>query len=177
MKNPTPLNVQALPLAAMDFDTRAYRKTLSQFPTGVTVMTALQDDGRPVGMTVNSFASVSLTPPVILWSIARSTPSYAAFANAQNFVVNFLAEDQKNLSTKFSRPSDDKFSDVVWSRGLNGIPVLSGCVAHIECTLRERHVVGDHDILLGDVVRFAWEDKLPLAFALSDYKRLVEMVG
>ena len=188
MKNPALLHIQPSPLAVTmpttdaqtamtDFDTRSYRKALSQFPTGVTIMTALLSDGRPVGMTVNSFASVSLSPPVILWSIARSTPSYAVFANAKSFVVNFLAEDQKHLSNKFSRPSEDKFADVAWTPGLNGVPVLAGCVAHIECTLRERHAVGDHDILLGNVARFAWDDKPPLAFALSDYKRLAEVLG
>lgn len=160
----------------VEIDTGAYRKALGQFPTGVAVVTMLRSDGRPVGITINSFASVSLSPPVILWSIARSTPSYSVFVNATHFTANFLAEDQKALSTKFSRPSEDKFAGVEWASGLHGAPILAGCTAYIECSLRERIMVGDHDILLGDVMGFSSTDRPPLAFALSDYKRLAKMI-
>ena len=159
-----------------EVDTGAYRKVLAQFPTGVAVMTVLLADGRPLGITINSFSSVSLSPPVILWSISRSTPSYSAFAGATHFAVNFLAEGQKDLSTKFSRPSEDKFSGVEWASGLDGVPILVGCTAYMECSLRERIVVGDHDIILGDVLGFSSTDKQPLVYALSDYKRLARVI-
>lgn len=155
------------------FDASAYRKTLGRFPTGVAIITAVDGSNNLVGMTVNSFASVSLTPPIILWSVARTTPSYLSFTRARFFIVNILSEDQEDISYKFSRPSQDKFSGVQWRPGINGAPLIEGCVAHLECSLNDCIGVGDHDIILGNVERFACTEKLPLAFALNGYKRVV----
>lgn len=164
-------------LAVPPFDARDYRKALGRFPTGVAVMTALDIRGERIGMTVNSFVSVSLTPPIILWCIARSTPSYLAFSRASYFAVNILAHDQQPVSNRFSRPSGDKFADIAWTRGLEGVPLISGCAAHLECSLRERHVVGDHDIIFGNVERYTYTEEAPLAYALSGYQRVVEFTG
>jgi len=155
------------------FDARDYRKALGHFPTGVAVITALDVHGARVGMTVNSFVSVSLSPPIILWCIARSTPSYLAFARANYFAVNILAHGQQALSNRFARPSDDKFAGVPCRRGLDGVPLIEGCAAHLECSLHERHVVGDHDIIFGHVQQFTCAGAEPLAFAMSGYGRVV----
>lgn len=157
------------------FDLRGYRSALGHFPTGVTIMTAVDIDGRQIGMTVNSFASVSLDPAIILWSIVRTTPSYLAFSRATYFAVNVLAEEQCDLSTRFSRASPDKFAGVACERGIGGVPLIEGCAARFECSLRERHVAGDHDIILGNVERFSHSERKPLAFALSGYRRIADM--
>lgn len=162
-------------LAEQPFDAREYRRALGRFPTGVAVMTVLDIHGERIGMTVNSFVSVSLTPPIVLWCVARSTPSYLVFSRASHFAVNILAHDQQAVSNRFARPSDDKFAGIAWTRGLNGVPLISGCAAHLECSLRERHVVGDHDLIFGDVERYTCTDEAPLAYALSGYQKVVEI--
>jgi len=164
-------------LAAPPFDARDYRKALGRFPTGVAVMTALDIHGERIGMTVNSFVSVSLTPPIILWCIARSTPSYLAFSRASYFAVNVLAHDQQLVSNRFARASEDKFGGIDWTRGLDGVPLISGCAAQLECSLRERHVVGDHDIIFGNVERYTYTEEAPLAYALSGYQKVVEIAN
>lgn len=153
-------------------DGRDFRKALGRFPTGVAVVTALDAQGLRLGMTINSFSSVSLVPPIVLWSVAHQAPSYAAFAAARHFVINVLAEDQLAVSNQFSRPSDDKFAGVAWTPGLAGVPVLSGCVATFECAVRELCRAGDHDVMLGDVQRYSHAERTPLAFALSSYARV-----
>lgn len=157
-----------LPTAPV-IDGRDFRKALGRFPTGVAVVTALDAQGGKLGMTINSFASVSLEPPIVLWSVAHKAPSYAAFAAARHFVINVLAQDQLSVSNQFSRPSDDKFAGVNWTPGVAGAPVLGGCVASFECAVREIFRAGDHDVMLGDVQRYSHAERAPLAFALSSY--------
>lgn len=140
------------------------RNALGQFATGVTIVTTLDDNGDYVGMTVNSFSSVSLDPPLILWSISETSYGIDVFRGASHFCINILSTDQVNLAQKFSQASEEKFNGLAIARGLNGIPLIEGCLAHFECTTEARYPGGDHIILLGRVMRFASVNKDPLLF-------------
>lgn len=154
------------------FDPRDFRNALGTFVTGVTVVTTLAEDGRPVGLTCNSFSSVSLTPPLILWSLSLYSPNLQAFLKAATFAVNVLAADQIELSRKFATPRSDKFAGVIWHAGALGAPLLPGAAATLECRNEARHYTGDHVILIGEVVRYAYRDVEPLVFARGRYRHL-----
>lgn len=143
---------------------RAFRDALGQFCTGVTAITGLATDGEPVGMTVNSFSSLSLEPPLILWSIANTTPSFNCFTQGAPFVVNMLAEDQEALALQFAQSGVDKFEGVETLMGAHGVPIIPDCVAYLECTVDARHPGGDHDIIVGLVNRVFNFGKAPLLF-------------
>jgi len=137
------------------FDVRAFRNALGSFPTGVAVITTTGADGRPVGLTCNSFSSVSLEPPLVSWGLRINSKSLAAFQAAGAFAINILAEDQKHLSAHFaSGQIADKFEGVAWRPGLQGLPVLEDCVATFECSKFAEHLAGDHVLFLGEVRRF-----------------------
>ena len=134
---------------------RAFRLALGRFVTGVTVVTALASDKRGVGMTVNSFNSVSLDPPLVLWSIDRNGSLYDAFAEAERFAVNVLGAGQIDLARRFAGVPAERFDGVEVDHGIGGVPLLKGCIACFECITRHRHSGGDHLILVGEVERFA----------------------
>lgn len=150
-------------------DTRAFRLCLGRFVTGVTVITALARDGRPVGLTVNSFNSVSLEPPLVLWSIDRRGTFYAAFAEAGRFAVNVLGAEQKDLSRRFAGVPDDRFDGVEIEPGQGGVPLLKGCIAWFECRTRHRYDGGDHLILVGEVDRFEQRPGQELLYFAGQY--------
>jgi flavin reductase (DIM6/NTAB) family NADH-FMN oxidoreductase RutF len=136
------------------FDTADLRRAMGRFATGVTVVTTVSArgaDGRPVGVTANSFSSVSLDPPIVLWSLRLESPSRAAFDAAGRFVINVLALDQLELSRRFASPLPDKFAGVAHRAGLEGLPVLEGSAAVFECRTEQRLEVGDHVLYLGRV--------------------------
>lgn len=139
------------------FDRKAFRRALGHFATGVTVITArIPGASGHVGITANSFNSVSLDPPLVLWSLERAALSLPVFEQAGEFVVNVLAADQVALSNRFAgRGQGDKFRGVRWREGLGGAPVLFGCAATFQCRRRLAHDGGDHVIFLGEVVEFA----------------------
>jgi flavin reductase (DIM6/NTAB) family NADH-FMN oxidoreductase RutF len=141
----------------------AFREALGQFPTGVTIVTAAGAD-RPVGMTANSFASVSLDPPLVLWSVAKATPSFAAFVAADAFAVHFLGADQRDLAMRFASRIDDKFAGLDHRPGVTGAPVLAGVEPLLECRVWARHDGGDHMILVGEVVHIRSRAHQPLLF-------------
>ncbi|WP_244817479.1 flavin reductase family protein [Caballeronia sp. Lep1P3] len=149
-------------------DSRAFRRCLGQYPTGVAVITASHDSGL-VGMTVNSFASVSLDPPLILWSIRRESRSVEAFQSAEHFVVNVLAHDQIEVSNWFCKGHPEKFEQVAWEAGLGGAPLIHGAVAHLECQRVSIQEAGDHLILIGEVKQYAHFDGKPLTFSNGEY--------
>lgn len=150
-------------------DRRAFRQCLGQFATGVTVMTT-QAGGHPAGVTANSFSSVSLEPPLVLWSISRTSRSFHAFAEANCFAVNILGQDQIRLSQIFSNSeADNKFAEVDWSIGRHGAPVLDGVTALLECEREAMYEGGDHVIIVGRVLRFAMSQSEPLIFAQGRY--------
>lgn len=157
-------------------DTRAFRRCLAQFGTGVTVITAQAGDLR-AGVTVNSFSSLSLDPPLILWAINRESKSRPVFEAATHFAVNVLASDQIEVSRCFATPADDKFARVAWERGEWGAPVLSNVLATLECESEARYEGGDHILMVGRVKRFSRFEKDPLLFVQGRYGVAVDHPG
>lgn len=147
------------------FDTREFRRALGTFPTGVAVVTARAASGAFVGLTINSFSSLSLDPPLVLWSLNAASPSLGAFDRAQHFAVNILAEDQVELARRFAAQRPNKFAQLEIHSGVDGVPLLAGCAARIECRNSARHNGGDHILFIGHVERFAYDaGKRPLVF-------------
>jgi flavin reductase (DIM6/NTAB) family NADH-FMN oxidoreductase RutF len=140
------------------------RATLASFATGVAVITTTTEDGAPHGMTVNSFNAVSLDPALVLWSLALSAGSLPIWRAARGFAVNILAQDQSDLCRLFSSRIEDRFSQVDWHRGLDGLPVLDGAVATLQCRYWARYPGGDHEIMVGHVLACARNDQVPLVY-------------
>jgi len=152
------------------FDRRELRRALGQFATGVTVVTARADDGRRIGVTANSFTSLSLDPPLVLWCLAKGAPSLPEFLESGHFAVNVLAADQHHLSRQFSTPAPDKFAGVPVSEGPGGVPLLDGVLARFTCRHVRNHDGGDHVIFIGEVERFEEFDGEPLVFHSGFYR-------
>jgi flavin reductase (DIM6/NTAB) family NADH-FMN oxidoreductase RutF len=170
-----PANELASDNAAID--PRDFRTALGTFATGVTIITAVTADGRPYGLTCNSFASVSLNPPLVLWSLGMFSQGLSTFQNASHFTVNVLGASQQELSNKFAKSSNDKFAGVDWTPGLGGAPVLANCVASFQCRAANRYYGGDHIIFLGAVEAYAYNRQEPLLFARGGYGRFVPPEG
>ena len=165
-----PESVAAEPAAAR-FDLRDFRGALATFATGVTIVTTRGRSGEPVGLTVNSFASVSLDPPLVLWSQSLYAQSLPAFQEGSHFVVNVLAADQVELAKRFAGEHDNRFLDVEHIVPDHGAPVIAGCAAHFECRNEARYYGGDHIIFLGRVERYAHTRKATLMFCHGRYMR------
>src|SRR5213079_3737442 len=157
--------------SAEGFNTRELRSALGSFATGVTIITTRDRDGTPHGMTANSFSSVSLNPPLVLWSSSLYAQSLPPLQESPHFCVNILAYDQIELSNKFAKQADDKFIDVDHIIPESGAPVITGAAAHFECRNEFRHYGGDHIIFIGHVERFAYTDKPTLMFCRGQYIR------
>jgi len=146
-------------------DPRDLRKALGCYPTGVAIVSTLSPEGLPVGLTINSFASVSMAPPLLLWSLARRSPSLAAFEQSSHFAVSVLAEDHEVLCRQFSNPSVvDKFAGVARDDGRLGIPLIAGAVAQFECRRESSFIAGDHVVFFGYIERYRWRNASPLLF-------------
>jgi flavin reductase (DIM6/NTAB) family NADH-FMN oxidoreductase RutF len=154
-------------------DPRDFRRALGTYATGVTVITAMAADGKPVGLTCNSFASVSLNPPLVLWSLVTFSPSMSVFQNADYFAVNVLGTSQRHLAMQFSRPADDKFAGVMWTPGLGDAPLLADTVASFQCRSVARYYGGDHIIFLGAVESYTYNHGEPLLFARGGFGQFV----
>ncbi len=141
-----------------------FRTALGSFVTGVTIVTASDGAGHDVGVTANSFNSVSLDPPMVLWSLARKSASLPVFAAASHFAVHILAADQEALSNRFAKPAADKFAGLEVGRGAGGAPLLTGSAAQFQCRTAFQHEGGDHVIFVGEVERFERSARPPLAF-------------
>ncbi len=150
-------------------DPRLFRRALGNFATGVTVMTARGPDGQQVGVTANSFNSVSLDPPLILWSIDKRSGSYPVFRDASHFAVNILAADQIELSNRFARPAEDKFAGLALQTGAGGVPLLEDCAARFVCERHALHEGGDHWIVIGKVVALDDFGRAPLLYHQGSY--------
>ena len=149
-----------------------FRTALGSFATGVTIVTTITPDGADVGMTANSFNSVSLDPPMVLWSIGKNALSRPAFAAADHFAVHILASDQEELSNRFARRGEDKFAGLELERGPGNIPLLAGCSARFKCRTAYLYEGGDHDIIVGEVLEFDHFEKKPLLFHRGKYSLL-----
>jgi 4-hydroxyphenylacetate 3-hydroxylase, reductase component len=150
-------------------DSRAFRNALGHYATGVTVVTTMSPQG-PLGMTVNSFASVSLEPPLILWSPARKSVRFAAFSDASHFAVHILCDTQRDLAVLFASSGLEPFDGLSYGRGLGGVPLLQDCAACFECKKHAGYDGGDHLILVGEVLRMTDVDKTPLVYHRGGYK-------
>lgn len=151
---------------------RALRDALGCFATGVAVVTALSDEGRPVGLTINSFNSLSLDPPLILWSLRASSPLAACFVPGTRFAVNVLGSAQEAVARQFSTPRPDRFVGIRWRMGPSALPHLDGAVAYFDCRLQDSHEAGDHRLLIGAVERFAAPEGEPLLFVHGSFRTL-----
>jgi len=154
-------------------DPRDFRNALGTYATGVTIITAAGTDGKPYGLTCNSFASVSLNPPLVLWSLVLYSSSLSVFQNAGHFAVNVLGASQQALANKFAKSSEDKFVDVEWTPGVGNAPLLKDSVANFQCRAVNRYYGGDHVIFLGAVEAYAYNRNEPLLFARGGYGRFV----
>lgn len=151
------------------FDPLQLRRALGSYGTGVTVVSTLAAGGRLVGVTANSFSSVSLDPPIVLWSLNRRSPSLAAFDDCGRFVINVLGLEQVALSRRFASPLQDKFDGVAHQRGLAGLPVLHDTAATFECRTEQRLEVGDHVLYLGRVEAFEHRHGVGLLYCQGRY--------
>lgn len=148
---------------------RDLRDALGRFATGVTVVTTTTPDG-PVGITANSFASVSLDPPIVLWSIARHSKRFAAFAECRHFAVHVLGAEQLDLGRRFAR-SGEAFAGLDHALSDKGVPLIPGCLSRFECARMEGHDGGDHLIVVGRVTAAALREGEPLLFSGGGYGR------
>ncbi len=145
-------------------DPKALRNTLSCFPTGVAIATSVARDGTPIGVTISSFNSVSMDPPLVLWSLARNAGSLPEYLAHPGFAINILSAEQATLCKLFSSPERNRFAALDWHAGHNGVPVIAGCAATLECTTHAVFDGGDHEIMVGRVDRHSATDLTPLVF-------------
>ena len=155
-------------------DAKQFRQALGSFTTGVTVVTTRGTEGEDVGLTANSFNSVSLDPPMVLWSLDRKSSSAAAFMAAEHFAVHILASDQEHVSNQFAKRGVDRFAGLAVERGHGEVPLLDGCSARFECRTSYRHDGGDHVIFVGEVVSFDSFGRAPLVFHGGNYGLLMK---
>jgi flavin reductase (DIM6/NTAB) family NADH-FMN oxidoreductase RutF len=155
---------------ASSLDPKELRRAFGSFVTGVTIVTALDAHGHPVGLTANSFSSVSLDPPLVLWSLARNAPSVGDFTGASHFAINVLAANQHHLSRRFATPLPDKFTEVDCCEGTAGVPLLDGVIARFVCRNVRQYDGGDHLIFIGEVERYDRFDGEPLVFHAGRYQ-------
>jgi flavin reductase (DIM6/NTAB) family NADH-FMN oxidoreductase RutF len=146
-----------------------FRRALAQYATGVTVVTTLAPDGTPTGLTVNSFSSVSLDPPLVLWSLSLKSESLAVFRECERYLIHVLAADQLQIAKRFATRGADKFGPTAWRPTDDGLPLLAGCTAWFECGNRSQYEEGDHVILVGRVEAFQTIGGAPLIFHNARY--------
>ena len=159
------LSIQAPPA----IDSAELRRCLGSFVTGVTVITVLDDAGNPIGMTANSFNSVSLDPPLIVWSLRTNARTFPVYSKAKRFVVNILSEEQVEVSNRFAKSGPDRFDGVAITPGIDGLPLIDGCSAYLECHTEATYPGGDHLLFLGRVERIVGSARKPLAFGAGKY--------
>ncbi|TDQ42922.1 flavin reductase family protein [Aureibacillus halotolerans] len=143
---------------------QTYKDVMSKYPTGVTIVTTTGEDGEPVGLTVNSFASVSIDPLLVLWSIDDHVNSKNIFANAKGFAVHILAEEQGDLCWTFARKDVDRFASCKWSLSPNGLPIIEGAKAVLQCDTYQAVPAGDHTVMIGKVIDIENSDRTPMIY-------------
>lgn len=154
-------------------DAREFRNALGTFATGVTIITTMSEEGEPIGLTANSFSSVSLDPPMVLFCLGRLSYSFAHFENSKHFVVNILSESQETQSNHFAKPSVDKWNDVTYDLCGNGCPAFKDALAIFECATHDLHDAGDHVIIVGEVEEFRYRaEGDPLLYYRGRYAQI-----
>ena len=154
---------------------RSLRDAFGQFATGITVVTTASESGQPIGLTANSFASVSLEPPLVSWCVDKESTRYSEFAIAKRYTISVLSGQQKHLSDLFALRSwdDTVFEDIDWYPGENQVPQFPDVAARFHCQTRHRYEGGDHLILVGEVLEYESDPQSPLIFFQGDYRQLV----
>jgi flavin reductase (DIM6/NTAB) family NADH-FMN oxidoreductase RutF len=153
--------------------TRAeFRRACGRFPTGIAIASVLDHQGTPHGLTVSSFTSVSLDPPLILICLGHRVSAIDVFRASAHFGINVLAEGQRDLAERFAQKEQPRFDGLKWRRGKTGVPLLPGVLAALECAVRQRLTAGDHDIFVGEVVRARVAGGDPLIHFVGAYRRL-----
>src|SRR3954447_21169693 len=160
-------------LSASSIDPKVLRRALGAFATGVTIVTTTGPESADVGLTANSFSSVSLSPPMVLWSLAKTSSSIEAFRRAGHFAVHILAADQEALSGRFASKGIDKFDGLELECGHGGIPMLHACTARFECRTTFQYEGGDHVIFVGEVLGFTHSERAPLVFHGGRYGMVI----
>ena len=152
-----------------DIDSGEFRNVLGHFPTGVTAVTAV-NNGKPIGMAIGSFTSVSLAPPLVAFLPAKESGSWKEIREAGSFCVNVMGQDQMEVCGVMASRAEDKFADVEWSPAGSGSPIISGSIAYIDCDIEMIHDGGDHDIVIGRVLKLeVMDSKSPLVFFQGNY--------
>jgi len=142
-----------------------FKNAMANYPTGVSVVTTTDENDKPVGLTVNSFASVSVDPLLVLWSIDRRVSTYEPFSNTNKFAVNILREDQADLAYTFSSSDDDdRFTNCSWNFSENGLPIIDNVITTLQCTLYKQVEAGDHLTLIGEVIDIQTNEENPLLY-------------
>lgn len=150
-------------------DPRQLRNALGRFPTGVTVITTRAPNGKREGLTANSFSALSLSPPLVLWSLVSKSGSLPGFLASGHFAINVLASNQTEISHRFATPSEDKFADLTVEDGVGGSPLLRGVLAAFECSVEQHLEAGDHVLFIGRVHRIRYREGDPLIFNAGRY--------
>lgn len=163
---------EGLPERLRAVSSEVFRRACGRFATGVAIAGVIDANGVPHGLTVNSFSSVSLDPPLISICLSHAIAAIDVFRQARYFGLSILREDQRAISERFAMRLDDRFESLEWRRGETGVPLLDGALATIECETWHRVAAGDHDIFIGEMLRASAEDGEPLIYFASDYSRL-----
>jgi len=156
----------------MAMDAQELRRVMGHFATGVTVITTKGEDGTPNGLTANAFMSLSLAPPLVIISVDKNATCYSCFVPNNGFTVNFLSEDQEEISRRFATKGANKFAGLKWQTGSNGVAVIEGTLGSVECKITQCHDGGDHTIVLGEILRVSANGDRPLLFFKGKYHRL-----
>jgi len=156
----------------MALDPKEIRNVMGHFATGVTVITTKDKTGKPFGLTVNSFTSLSLNPPLLVVCIDKTVDCYSCFEESKLFGVNMLSEQQEELSRRFATKGIEKFEGIEWHMGENGVPLLDGTIGTIECNVAQSCEGGDHTIFLGEIVSATASGDRPLIFFKGKYSRM-----
>jgi 3-hydroxy-9,10-secoandrosta-1,3,5(10)-triene-9,17-dione monooxygenase reductase component len=150
----------------------SFREALGSFATGVTIVTSVDAIGSPIGVTATSFNSVSIDPPLVLWSLSKTSLSLPAFAKGGHFAVHVLGADQQDLANRFAQSGIEKFAGVDWTKGNHGSPIIPGSASLFECEARHQYDGGDHVILVGEVLNYATSNNAPLVFHGGRYAQI-----
>ncbi len=169
------MSSEALPGRVAPVTSEEFRRACGRFATGVTIASVADPEGVPHGLTVSSFTSVSLNPPLVLICLGHAVTVIDIFRNSEFFGINVLADNQRDLSDRFARKGQDRFGGLDWRRGTTGVPLLAGVLASMECAISQRVTAGDHDIFIGEMVSAQATEGEPLIHFASRYRALAQM--
>jgi 3-hydroxy-9,10-secoandrosta-1,3,5(10)-triene-9,17-dione monooxygenase reductase component len=158
--------------ATLAVDKDSFRKICSRFATGIAIATVAGENGAPLGLTINSFTSVSCCPPLVLICIDYRCALLPAFRAHSYYGINFLADSQRDLSVRFAQREINRFEGVLWRHGETGVPLIDGCLGQLECCVSQAVEAGDHAILIAEVVAAECRDGEPLVYYGSSYRSL-----